>query len=844
MKAKTKTYIILISIPIVVIALFIIFLKFYFTGDRLKSMVIPTLEQTLHRKIEMDDISLNIFPVFGINIQNLKVSNPDDKNFSKDEFFLTERVLINVKLLPLFKNWLDIKEISIKSPELNLEINSMGENNYTFTLQPEKKIEPKKKEFTSLYSILVNHFKIENAKIEYLDFKENTRILIEGYNQLTKIKSTDSKETLIITNEHSVENFSFGDIKKFIVSNISLRSNNILSYNLKNDVLTFDTCFVFLNQLGANIKGSIANLQDNMNFDLKIISDENDIKKLLSILPEEYVKLKKGISTSGNFTAQLIINGEMTDTTIPLISGKFFLIDGKLKYSQLPKSITELNLVTKFNIQDKTSHLNIEKFSFKLGQTSVSGNLDVKNFSNPVISLNTSGIIDLSEVKDYYPLDENTSLNGIVRGNVSLTGAIEQPEKVKGNGEIVLQNVTIATAVSQQSIDKINGSIVFNNNVIMSKSIAMLIGKSDLEASFNFKNFMELISVKSGRKPEFTINIRSNLMRTSDVMKETEMDAKETKTEKQTAFLLPDVNIDATMNVKKFVMEKFELNNLIGSLNYTGGIANLKNLSFEIFDGIITFDGKLDLRNSSERKFNLKLSVTDAQANNLLSNFTSFGNYIFGKFSMETLLNGSVDDTLGIITRTLNGNGTVNLKEGKLTGYALMQKIAEFTGLSELREVIFRDWNNDFKIVDGKIFFKDLKVRARDFDFIADGYQSVDGIIDMNLNIKVPTAYSGKVKIGGILGQLVSNLKDKEGKFTIPLYVTGHYLKPSISLNVKEQKRQIEAQVRDEIEQKKEELKEKATEEIKQAIDTLKQKGIEELKKKGEETIKKLFRKP
>jgi hypothetical protein len=194
---------------------------------------------------------------------------------------------------------------------------------------------------------------------------------------------------------------------------------------------------------------------------------------------------------------------------------------------------------------------------------------------------------------------------------------------------------------------------------------------------------------------------------------------------------------------------------------------------------------------------------------------------------MKAELKGDLDDTLGINRKTLAGSGNVRVTDGKLLGFPLTTKLADFTGISELREVSFQQWTNAFSIADGKVEIKDLAIAAGATNFLVKGFHGLDGIMDYDLTVKLPASFSDRLKLPGVGAELIKLFKDKEDRINLNFAVTGETTSPKLSLNTRAQ----------------EEAAKRALEEQKnKLIDQGKKKLEDELKKKAQDGLKKLFK--
>jgi len=185
----------------------------------------------------------------------------------------------------------------------------------------------------------------------------------------------------------------------------------------------------------------------------------------------------------------------------------------------------------------------------------------------------------------------------------------------------------------------------------------------------------------------------------------------------------PAIDIAANVAIANLSTDKFTFSNAKGALEVSNGVLTLKSFNVGAFAGIIQTKGTLDLRDSGKRAFNLDLDIKNVESNTLLSNFTSLGRYLFGTFSTRSSLRGELDDSMGLNPRSLLGSGTVQISNGKLKGFPLMQKLAEFTNLTTLKEVDFAEWTNVFSISDGRINIKEGKVTTGAGEFQIGGSQ-------------------------------------------------------------------------------------------------------------------------
>jgi len=262
----------------------------------------------------------------------------------------------------------------------------------------------------------------------------------------------------------------------------------------------------------------------------------------------------------------------------------------------------------------------------------------------------------------------------------------------------------------------------------------------------------------------------------------------------------------------------------------------LRNLSFKAYGGNMSASGTIDLRNAKQPVFDLALDVAGADGHLLISKATTFGEHIFGRLSLRTKVKGALTDSLSLLPNSLSGDGTLHIADGKLTGYPVMDRLASFLDLPEMKDATFKSWSYPFKISDGKISTPDLKIAAGDNDLLLSGWQGFDGSLDYKLIVKLSGALSNRFAAGSAASQVTDLLKDKEGRVTLFLTIGGNTASPKFRWDTEAAREKLREKVTQEVEKKKEEIRAKAKEEV--------QKKLDEEKSKLEERLKKLFKKP
>lgn len=843
---KAKTWLIIFSIPVVLVIGAAVGLKLYFTNERLKALLIPRIEEATGRKATIDDISLSLFPTIALDVRGLTLANKP--GFSEKPLLNLERMLLDVKLKPLFDKRVEVSSLLLEKPQIILETNEDGSTNYSEKKAATTEQAPAATGGSgSIAAVLLSDLRIVNGYIEMIDRRDNSRQVYNGFHEQAKMDFLPSTNQARIESKTAIDNFSYGSMSTPLITDWRINADANLLYDVSKSLLTIENGKGFLNAIPMDMSGTV-DMKDKPNMDLLIEAKDINVAQLLNLTPKAYVEKIKGIQGNGAVHARIVVKGiyDSDTRTLPDMSGTINTTNASIQYPNIPKPITNIYLVSDFIRGKAAQEFHIRKLSANLGQNPIAATMDMLNFDDPSLAMTVKASMNLAEVKDYYPLDTGTTLSGTLKADVNITGRISNPDAMKAAGNMEFQNVTIATATRKNPIKEMNGTITFSNQVLESKKLAMTIGKSDLTLAFAVKNYLSMMAdKKDGPKATASVALISNHLYTSDIMGDENAKpaaggapqaggtppSKETKA----TMPLPNVEMDVATSIGTLTMQKFEMKNVRGTMKISNGIINMQNLTMNMFDGTVASKGSLNLQNPQRPTFNLDLDLNKLKANSVLSAFTSFGQRLFGDLNMKFAISGALDDTLGLIPSSLSATGNVAVNNGKLQGVKVNQQIASLISLPDVSEISFKDWINAFSIKDGRVNVPDLKIGALGADYTVKGSQGLDGTLDFNMAMLLSEATSAKVSVPGFAGEALTALKEPNGRLKLDFLVGGTMDNPKVQLDSKALQTRVTEFARGKLDAEKQKLQQKLAEESKKKTD--------DLKKKGEDLLKGIFKK-
>ncbi len=844
---KAKTWLIILSIPVVLLVVGAIALKLYFTDERLKSLLIPRLESATGRKITVSDVSLSVFPSIGVDIRGLTIANKP--GFSEKPMVSLERMLADVKLRPLFSRRLEISSLLLEKPQVLLETDEHGITNYSDKVKiPDTTIisSAEAGSPSNLAAILFSDLRITNGFIELTDRQDDSKQTYNGFHVQATGDFNSSTNQARIESKVAIDNFSYGSLTTPLITDWRINTEANLVYDAAKKLATIENGKAFLNAIPMDVGGTI-DMRDKPDMDITIEAKNLNVAQLLNLTPKAYVEQIKGVQGNGNVEAKILIKGiyDGDRRILPTISGNINTNNATIQYPNIAKPITNISIISDFIRGNEKKEFHIRKLSANLGQNPISVTMDLIDFDAPTIKAIVLASMNLGEVKDYYPLDPGTTLAGKMKANVSVDGKVSNPDAMKSAGSLEFQGVTIATATSKNPIKNMNGILTFNNQNLETKKLLMTIGRSDLALAFTMRNYLSLMSDKKGApKASASVTLNSNHLYTADIMgddkasggkqstaaKATSSDAPAGGTQPAKSAgksVVPLPNMDMTVNavIGTLTTEKLEMKNVRGALRISNGaVVDMQNITMNMFDGAVATKGSLDFKNMQRPTFNLNLDMKNLKANKALSTFTSFGQRLFGDLDMDIVISGALDDTMGLIPSSLNATGKAAINNGKLTGVKVNEQIASLVHLPDISEINFKDWVNAFSIKDGRVVIPDLKIAALGADYTVNGSQGLDGTMDFKMAVLLSEALSAKASIPGFAGEILTSLKEPSGRLKLDFLVGGTADNLNVQLDLKA-------------------LQARAADFLKQKLDAETKKKTDDLKSKGTNLLKDLFKK-
>lgn len=445
-----------------------------------------------------------------------------------------------------------------------------------------------------------------------------------------------------------------------------------LSTNATNDIVTIDT----LNALAGpnSVTGSgVLNdpLADDGRFNLDFVADVD-----LSTVHEFYDITQMGVeSLAGQLDIDANAEGTLDQPENAAFRGRAILADGRLKYAEVPRPITNINI----DASGTQQQLDIRSLRLQAGQNSLSAEGQIRQLLDPAsrrINMNTSLRFDLSTLKEFYPIDEDTlRMAGMLTAQATLSGRADQIERSVQSGSINLENGLIDYHEFEEPFRDITFESVLEGPRMTIVSGGFASGDNRVELAGTINDYLS-----EGR----TVNLKtSGNAQLSQIGNYYELEPAVTRLDGTADFQLTvsgplndpsALAFSGSLNVSEAAMDGESLRepvrNLNGTFELTPQTATLRNLRFNMGGSDFDVSGSLSgymqyLREEQERTAVPRLT----------------GQYHSKYLNLDELIDWSdtTDTNFNLELPYLNGSLTARIDRMKITGVTMRNLQARAT---------------------------------------------------------------------------------------------------------------------------------------------------------------------
>ena len=764
--------------------------------DKIKELVAKTLNENVNATIAFKDVDLSLFKSFpqaNVSIQNLSIVTKAP--FEKDTLLYSGETNVTMSIKELFKGEgeaMNLESFSIVDGIVNIIFNKDGVGNFDIALKQE---EDEKHSDSKPFALNIQKYNVENLKFTYKDEASKLKMVLDKINHEGKGNFAAQKLDL---DTKTTANLSFVMDQMTYMKNVAISLDAVLGIDLDNSKYEFKDNKALINQLPLEFNGFIQMVEAGQTYDLTFKTPTSDFKNFLGLIPAAYSGDINKVKTTGQFSVDGKVKGNLTETTVPTFDVKIASNNASFQYPDLPKAVK--NIVIDTHIINETGIMNdtyvdLNKLSFAIDQDVFNAKANIRNIAtNALVDAQLNGVINLANVTKAYPVKLDKPLTGILKADVKTKFDMKSVENSQYQN---IQNSGIAsiTGFNYEGLEMakpfkiIQANVAFNTNHIELSKFDAKTGASDLQVNGTLDNFYGFLFKNQILKGNFNMNATKLVV--ADFMEPTttvEEGKKTTEAVKIPSFLDCTINAKATT----VVYDNLNLKNVTGTLLIRDEAVNLNNLKMDLFGGNIGLTGSVSTKGKTP-KFNMNLGL---KAVNIAESFTQL-DLLKSIAPIAGIVNGKINSTIKL-SGDLQQDMTPNLKtiSGDLLGELLSTTVNEksSTLLSALDSKIpFIDLNkvnlNDLKAAltfeNGRVNVKPIDLKYQDIAITIGGTHGFDQSMNYNVKFDVPAKYLG-TEVNNLLAKLTPADQGKIENIPVTALLGGNFSNPKISTDMKQ----------------------------------------------------------
>jgi len=441
-----------VGITLVVIVLLLMLLPMAFKG-KIEGIVKSEGNKLLNAQFDFKSLDISLlknFPQASVSLNDFWLKGVDA--FENDTLVYAGELTAAVNVMSLFGDGgFEVSKIIVDDTRLHAIVLEDGKVNWDVMKpsEPEPEQAEEQNEEPSSFSVSLKKLSVDDLTLIYDDRQGGMYAEVKDLDASCSGDMSSDNTTIRLKAETPSVTYKMGGVP--FLSRAKVGAKMDVDADLKNMKFTLRDNSLSLNAIEAAIDGWVAMLEDGMDMDVKLNTNEIGFKEILSLIPAIYAKDFAGLKTDGVATLNAYAKGKMVGEQLPEFNVDLNVKNAMFRYPSLPAGVDGINIVANVKNPGGTADATtivVNPFNFTLAGNPFSMSANVKT---PISDLNfnaaAKGKLDLGKIKDVYPL-EDMNLNGVVDADMSVAGAMSMIDKgeydrVKAAGNVKLSDMQL-----------------------------------------------------------------------------------------------------------------------------------------------------------------------------------------------------------------------------------------------------------------------------------------------------------------------------------------------------------------------------------------------------------------
>lgn len=523
-------------------------------------------------------------------------------------------------------------------------------------------------------------------------------------------------------------------------------------------------------QLAVNLRALNFNVGDNEYFKatvstrgLSAMAVKADVKGALDLQTLDAALGLEAIDLKGNLKTDINANGyyNAAEKLFPKTKGNIVLTNGWLKSDSYPNPITGIKFIANISngtgtFKDLAVAVTPASFVFEGNPVYVSARLT--DFEDIFYDINAKGELNIGRIYRVFR-QKGLDVEGYAKADFSLKGrqsyaTTGQYSKLDNKGTLLLRNIKTTSELFPKAFFVREGHFTFQNEKMWFDKFRANYGKSDFAMNGYLLNTINYFLESNGTlRGNFNVKSKRIVVDEFMALKEGENkdrkpaveDAKEDLPKASGVVVLP-TNLDVSLiaNANKVEYNGLTLNNLIGRVGIGNGKLYLQNTTFDIIGCQVGIDAGYDDESPTTANFDVHFRAKDFNVQRAYKEIPMFREMVTaaekaeGIISLDYKLKGDLNANMGPIYESLEGGGTVSVRDVKVAGLKLFGNLGDKTGSEGFNNPDMKGIDIITHIDNNLIHIDKFTFKVAVFRPSVSGTTSFDGELDLRIRLGLP----------------------------------------------------------------------------------------------------------
>ena len=566
-----------------------------------------------------------------------------------------------------------------------------------------------------------------------------------------------------------------GSVRHLPDTKLSYQAN--IQINLKESIYQFEQLDIQLEDNIFKVDGAIEQRNKAPYFDLFVTSEEGSIQGVIQLLPEEYLSALGDFTSKGDFHFEALIKGAQTPNLNPEVSAQLRLDEGLISSPRLSNDMKDVSFLADYTNgkfrDNSSSRLVIQDFSGYFNRELIEMEIRLENFDSLELDFQLDGALPLNTV---YGLLNNPGITAgsgeIEIKNLKLVGAYAnmiRPSRiaeVRSSGILEFDDASLTLNNEKLILDR--GTLELQDNQLLVDGLKLEGPGSELLLSGQAFNLVPVLFADSLNSQNAELEFEAELTGAQlDI--DRLLIATDLQLDQQDTTSLANEVVDSirTAQVKKrkqltrFLKGTFrtsiqaynygdiEGSNFTGILSFDNNIMDIRG-GTNAMQGQVQLDGKMIFEASP--RLEARISTEDIDIKTFFDQTNNFGQEVLTQKQISGTLNSNIliyaywSEQGALIEDQLNVMAEVDINEGELKDFKLLEAFSTFVKVKELQNIKFQDLKNYLEIRRQHLYIPTMFVQSNALNLTISGQHSFANEYEYYLKVNAGQAMTERFK--------------------------------------------------------------------------------------------------